>query len=99
MRPLQLWIDTLRGRNYAQTKHSHPFLKENDGYTAVGVLCELARESGVIVDYEPARAMPWPVQRWVRLRFPYCLPFTLDDDGRTFSATADLLEKNQQGFY
>lgn len=94
---VKLWLAALRSGGYAQTTKKYATLKEPDGYTALGVLCELALNLGVIERYDPDRAMPLGVQVWVGWRKPFTAPIqfdTLQDQGVDFSAQADIIEAN-----
>lgn len=94
MRVYELWITALRSNLYLQTRIEYAGLRESDGLTAVGVLCVLAVNAGVLSTFPTGITMPLEVQRWAGLRVPYRAPFPLDDDGRTFAQFADDLEKH-----
>lgn len=87
----RLWIAALRSPQYPQSKHPYAWLKDEDGFNALGVLCEIARNHGVIESYDPKQAIPGIVQKWVGLRVPLPVGICLDDG--TFEELADILEK------
>ena len=88
----KLWVAVLRTGNYVQTRTKYAYLSEADGYTALGVLCELAKHAGVITDYNPMQDVPIPVQRWIGLRVPYRASVSLADDSIGFLQMATLIE-------
>lgn len=74
----ELWLAALRSGKYTQTRGRlertegsvgfGPYVNDPVGFCCLGVLCEVAKEAGVITDYSADAAMvPGTVQRWAGL--------------------------------
>jgi len=85
------WVSALRSGLFAQTKVLYPYLREDDGFTALGVLCELARIAGVVEGFNPAQDVPPKVTEWVGLKFPYASSLSLADNSKTFAEMASAI--------
>ena len=90
------WIAALRSGKYQQASSPWALLQEDDGYTPLGVLCELAVEAKVITSYNPAQCIPRAVQKWAGMnQFPVGVNF---DEG-TFAQIATHLETDWRGIF
>ena len=90
------WIAALRSGKYQQASSLHALLRENDGHTPLGVLCELAVEAKVITSYNPAQCIPRAVQKWAGMnQFPVGVNF---DEG-TFAQIATHLKTDWRGIF
>ncbi len=87
----RLWVEALRSGKYPQTRHTCPYLREADGFTPIGVLCEVAKDHGVIDSYDNGQSMPLKVQKWIGFRVP--LPTGINFDAGTFLEIAETLGK------
>jgi hypothetical protein len=49
-----LWLEALRSGRYAQTKN---YLRTNNGFCCLGVLCDLAEKDGIVAASEPVSSL------------------------------------------
>ena len=92
--PQKLWLKSLRAGWLSQSEHPYAFLMESDGYSALGVACELAYRIGLINNYAVIAPMPQVVYDWLGIKFPWSAPFPLDDNSISFTEYADRIERN-----
>lgn len=93
------WIAALRSGEYKQGRKR---LRHAGRYCCLGVLCEIAKNEGVVDDYYKGPAgLPIPVREWGRL--DDCDPFIAphlsateaNDSGRySFTDIANLIEEH-----
>ena len=98
----KLWVDALRSGDYKQGKR---WLRDNDKFCCLGVLCELAVEMGVCgKDYDGSVSLlPTSVSKWSGVKDfhgdkvhigEYSGRLTLHNDlGKTFEQIADAIEE------
>ena len=90
------WIAALRSGKYLQTTSPYADLRDNTGYTAIGVLCTLAVAAKVISTYPSGPCMPAKVQEWAGMsQFPAGVNF----DAGTFAEIANHLETDWRGIF
>ncbi len=90
----KLWLKNLRAGWYLQSENPYALLMPNDGYSALGVACELAYRHGIIDNYIVTDPMPHSVYEWLGIKFPWSAPFPLDDNSISFAEYADRIEQN-----
>ncbi len=89
--PQALWLISLLSGKYQMTGERYPYLRESDGYTPLGVLCELARDADIIEGYDPMQDAPPSATKWVNFRVPYRASFSINSTDRSFVQTASLM--------
>ncbi|MFE7797034.1 hypothetical protein [Nocardia sp. NPDC057440] len=101
------WVAALRSGDYAQTRG---YLRDNSGFCCLGVLCDIAAKSGVVVgsytgilgsyqygaNYEDL-VLPPEVQEWagIRVGSPRIGEYTWPDGGT--NDDIELSELNDEG--